>query len=65
MLSKELFDEFMLPYYRQLVPELHKRGILAIIDSDGDITESVPWFEEAGLDGRSQYEAIKRYIASS
>ena len=51
MLSKDLFDEFMLPYYRQLVPELHKRGILAIIDSDGDITESVPWFEEAGLDG--------------
>ena len=51
MLSKELFDEFMLPYYRQLVPELHRRGILAIIDSDGDITESVPWFEEAGLDG--------------
>ena len=51
MLSKDLFDEFMLPYYRQLVPELRKRGILAIIDSDGDITESVPWFEEAGLDG--------------
>lgn len=51
MLSKELFDEFMLPYYRRVVPRLKERGILAIIDSDGDITTPAGWFEEAGLDG--------------
>ncbi len=51
MLSKELFDEFMLPYYRRVIPRLRDRGILTIVDSDGDITEAAPWFEEAGLEG--------------
>ena len=51
MLSKQLFDEFMLPYYRRVVPGLAERGILTIVDSDGDITAAAPWFEEAGLDG--------------
>ena len=51
MLSKQLFDEFMLPYYRIVVPHLKKRGIWAIIDSDGDVTEAAAWFQKAGLDG--------------
>jgi hypothetical protein len=51
MLSKELFEEFMLPYYRRVVPRLKERGILAIIDSDGDVTVPAAWFAEAGLDG--------------
>ena len=51
MLSKDLFDEFMAPYYAQILPALHDRGILAIIDSDGDITVPAYWFEEVGLQG--------------
>lgn len=51
MLSEGLFDEFMRPYYDQVVPELHRRGILAIIDSDGDISVPAYWFERVGLDG--------------
>jgi len=51
MLSEALFDEFMLPYYRRVVPRLKERGILAVVDSDGDITEAAPWFERAGIDG--------------
>jgi uroporphyrinogen-III decarboxylase len=51
MLSKALFDEFMLPYYRRVVPRLKERGILAVIDSDGDVTVPAGWFTEAGLDG--------------
>lgn len=51
MLSKELFDEFMKPYYERVVPKLKERGILSIIDSDGDITVPAHWFEESGLDG--------------
>ena len=51
MLSKELFDEFMLPYYRRVTPRIRERGVLSIIDSDGDITVPAGWFEEAGLDG--------------
>lgn len=51
MISKELFNEFMKPYYEIVIPELKKRGIKAIIDSDGDIHEAAYWFEDAGLDG--------------
>ncbi|MBN2414233.1 hypothetical protein JXO52_00235 [bacterium] len=51
MLSKALFDEFMLPYYRQVVLKLKERGIIPFIDSDGDISMPAAWFEEAGLEG--------------
>ena len=51
MLSKALFDEFMLPYYRMVVPHLKKRGIIPIVDSDGDVTIAAAWFENAGIDG--------------
>ncbi len=51
MLSEAAFDEFLLPYYRRLVPEIHRRGTKVIVDSDGDITMMVPWLERAGIDG--------------
>lgn len=51
MLSKDLFDEFMRPYYDRVLPALRKHGIMPIIDSDGDISTPASWFEEAGLDG--------------
>jgi hypothetical protein len=51
MLSKDLFDTFLLPYYHRVIPRLHELGIPTIIDSDGDITTPASWFESAGLDG--------------
>lgn len=51
MLSKVLFDEFMLPYYRRIVPHIKKHGVKVFVDSDGDITSMVPWLIEAGADG--------------
>jgi hypothetical protein len=51
MLSKELFDEFMKPYYEIVVPHLKSKGIRAMIDSDGDVHEAADWFAEAGLEG--------------
>jgi hypothetical protein len=51
MLSEETFDTFMLPYYRRVVPKLLERGVLPIVDSDGDITRAAPWFERAGIRG--------------
>jgi len=51
MLSRDLFDEFMKPYYLKVVPRLKELGILAIIDSDGDVTVPAGWFAESGLDG--------------
>ncbi|NLL84867.1 MAG: hypothetical protein GX230_11600 [Lentisphaerae bacterium] len=51
MLSHDLFNEFMLPYYQQIVPHLRRRGIRTIIDTDGDVTAAVGWFADAGLEG--------------
>ncbi|MBI2437841.1 MAG: hypothetical protein HYV36_03390, partial [Lentisphaerae bacterium] len=51
MLSKDLFDEFMKPYYERVIPALTSRGIIPIIDSDGDVTIPAHWFKEVGLDG--------------
>ncbi len=51
MISKALFDEFIAPYYRQMIPILKERGIDVFIDTDGRIDELVPWFLELGIDG--------------
>ncbi len=51
MLSKELFDEFIRPYYDRIVPLLKKRGVWVIVDSDGDVETLAGWLQEAGIDG--------------
>ncbi len=51
MLSRELFETFLAPYYRQVIPEIKKRGSLVFIDSDGDISPAIPWFLEVGIEG--------------
>ncbi len=51
MISKALFDEFLAPAYRRIEPVLRERGILTIVDSDGDVAPLIPWLEEVGLEG--------------
>lgn len=51
MLSKEHFDEFLAPYYREIVPVLKSAGILTVVDSDGDISAPVDWFHSVGVEG--------------
>ncbi|HEY3298340.1 MAG TPA: uroporphyrinogen decarboxylase family protein [Armatimonadota bacterium] len=51
MLSKALFDEFMTPFYRRIAPVLQERSIVSFVDSDGDITKPVAWFEKVGIQG--------------
>ncbi|MBQ7847223.1 MAG: hypothetical protein IJ344_02965 [Clostridia bacterium] len=51
MLSEAHFDEFLLPYYKIIVPEIKKYGVKIIVDSDGDISKMIPWFIRAGIDG--------------
>ena len=51
MLSKKLFDEYLLPYYKKVIPYIKSHGTRVIVDSDGDITEMVPWLIEAGIEG--------------
>jgi hypothetical protein len=51
MLSQTLFDNFLAPYYRQIVPALDELGTVPIIDSDGDVSVMVPWLESVGVAG--------------
>jgi len=51
MISREMFDEFMAPYYHQVIPRMKELGITPIIDSDGQIEPLIAWFEEVGLEG--------------
>jgi hypothetical protein len=51
MIGRAQFDEFLLPFYRQVVPDLRRRGIHVFIDSDGQVEPLIPWFEQAGIEG--------------
>ena len=51
MLSKELFEEFLKPYYLKVIPVLEEYNITPIIDTDGDMTKMIPWLQEVGIRG--------------
>ncbi len=51
MLSKSTFDNFLKPYYRRVVPQLKRLGIIPFVDSDGDVIKLLPWLDEVGIEG--------------
>jgi hypothetical protein len=51
MIGKQQFDEFLAPFYAQVVPDMRRRGIHVLIDSDGDVEPLIPWFQAAGIEG--------------
>ena len=51
MISEALFDEFLLPYYKRVIPEIKKYGTKVIVDTDGDVSMMIPWLMRAGVDG--------------
>ncbi len=51
MISKEKYDEFMLPYYKELTPLLKAKGTKVLIDTDGNVEPLIPWFLEGGIQG--------------
>ena len=51
MLSKSLFDEFIAPYYKKVVPALQSYGVSVLIDTDGDVEPMISWFSECGIEG--------------
>jgi len=56
MVSKECFDEFILPYYKDLINISKAHGLKTILDSDGNITDMMPWCLETGIDGIYPFE---------
>lgn len=51
MLSEELFNEFLAPYYHQIIPKLKEWGIHVLVDTDGDVEPMIPWLKGAGIEG--------------
>lgn len=51
MLSRSFFDTFLAPCYRRIVPTLKARGILALVDTDGQVEPMIPWLEDVGIEG--------------
>ena len=51
MISERHFDEFIAPYYRQIVPRLQEMGAVILVDTDGDVTRLVPWLLREGIHG--------------
>jgi len=51
MISEGVFSTFIEPYYKKLFAELDEMKMLRIIDTDGDVTEMIPWLKRAGANG--------------
>ena len=51
MISRQIFDEFLAPYYRRLIAALDELDIPLIVDTDGDVTQLVPWLQDVGVAG--------------
>jgi len=51
MCSEAHFEEFIAPYYRQITARLRELDIIPMVDSDGQISDMIPWFARAGIDG--------------
>lgn len=51
MLSRQQFDTFLMPYYRQVIPVLEEMGTLPMVDTDGRVDPMIPWLKEAGICG--------------
>ncbi len=52
LISADIFDEFVAPYYRQIIPFLKEQGVANVfMDTDGNFTLLIPSILEAGIDG--------------
>ena len=51
MISRDLMNEFMTPYYEKMLARVKEMGMLTIVDTDGDVTGLVPWMLDNGIEG--------------
>ena len=56
MLSKAMFDAFVAPYYKKLIPYARERGMAVFVDTDGNVESLVPWYIETGVQGVTPLE---------
>jgi len=64
MISPQMFEEFMAPYYRELVSFVKGFGVDYIfVDCDGLIEELIPLWVETGVNGLFPLEAVNDIVA--
>jgi uroporphyrinogen decarboxylase len=52
LISPDMFREFMIPRYRRITDLARSRGVDTIfVDSDGDVSQLIPLWLEAGING--------------
>ncbi|MBN1489197.1 MAG: hypothetical protein JXA69_04705 [Phycisphaerae bacterium] len=51
MISRDVFDAFLAPYYHEFLPMVAELNIIPIVDTDGDVTRMVPWLQDVGIAG--------------
>lgn len=51
MISHDLFEKFMAPFYEELIPYIKSKGTKVFIDTDGNVEPLIPWFKECGIEG--------------
>jgi uroporphyrinogen-III decarboxylase len=51
MVSREICDQFMTPYYNTLLARAKEMEMVTIVDTDGDVTLLVPWLQDIGVEG--------------
>lgn len=52
LLSPEMFKKYMVPRYRRITDFLRSKGVdIIFVDSDGDISQLIPLWLEAGVNG--------------
>lgn len=54
-ISPQMFSEFVTPYLTEIVSEIHKLGLKAILHSDGDLRKILDQLVSTGIDG---YQSI-------
>jgi uroporphyrinogen-III decarboxylase len=51
MLSEDMYNEFVLPYYKQIIPFAEKNNIIPLVDTDGQLEGMIPWLKRGGIRG--------------
>ncbi|MCC6580857.1 MAG: hypothetical protein IT440_10480 [Phycisphaeraceae bacterium] len=51
MISRQIFADFLAPYYRPLIAALRELDVLTFVDTDGDVERMIPWLLDAGVAG--------------
>jgi len=57
LISPQTFNDFMKPYYLEMIDFLHQQGIKKIlVDSDGNSVQLTDWLVDVGVDGHYPLE---------